>query len=133
FNAPRKMVIPGGVIGMLGWIVHFSLTSHTLHTLPATVIAAVLVELLSQMSAVIFKIPVLIFYVSGIITLVPGGMAYNAMRKFVEKDYFHGVQLGAEVMLLAGGIATGLMLSEVLNQIIKQVRIYRMYKRGRVK
>src|SRR5699024_3977272 len=84
FNAPRKMVIPGGLIGMLGWIVHFSLTSHTFHTLPATVIAAVLVGLLSHMSAVIFKIPVLIFYVSGIIPLVPGGMAYNAMRKFVE-------------------------------------------------
>lgn len=121
FNAPRKMVVPGGIIGMCGWIVYFLLTSEEMNALPATVVAAILVGFLSHISARLFKIPVLIFYVSGIIPLVPGGIAYNAMRHFVENDYYTGVELSSRVMLLSGGIAIGLMFSEVVNQLVKKL------------
>ena len=68
-----------------------------------------------------YKKPILIFYVAGIIPLVPGGVAYNAMRSFIESDYFGGVELSAEVMILSGGIAIGLMFSEVMNQLWKRI------------
>lgn len=122
FNAPRKMVIPGGIIGMCGWIIHFTLVnSYDFNTLPATGIAAIVAGFLSIISARLFKNPVLIFYVSGIIPLVPGGIAYNAMRSFIENDYYKGVELSVEVMLISGGIALGLILSEVTNQIFTKV------------
>ncbi len=87
---------------------------------PATILAAMLVAVLSQISAKVFKTPIIIFNVSGIIPLVPGGMAYNAMRYFVENDYYMAVQYSTKVMLLSGGIAFGLMFSEVANQIIRK-------------
>lgn len=117
FNAPRRTLLQCGTIGMLGWILYFVLTKHGSDTVGATVAAAILVGVLSQICAKYFKIPVIIFNVGGIIPLVPGGLAYNAMRQFVEDDYNLGVQMSAKVMLLAGGIAVGLMFAEVAKQL----------------
>ena len=84
---------------------------------PATIFAAILVSVLSYFCAKVYKIPIIIFNVSGIIPLVPGGMAYNAMRHFVGNDYTTAVELSMQVVFLAGGIALGLMFSEVIKQI----------------
>lgn len=120
FNAPRRALVHCGIVGMLGWILYYTLTQSGMDVVPGTVLAAMLVAVLSQLFAKLRKTPIIIFNVSGIIPLVPGGIAYDAMHHFVENDYFTGVQLSAKVMLLSGGIAIGLMFSEVLNQIIKK-------------
>jgi len=117
FNAPKRALWQCGTIGMLGWILYYVLFKNGLDTVAATVIAAILVGVLSQISAKTFKIPVIIFNVAGIIPLVPGGLAYNAMRQFVEDDYNLGIQLATKVMLLSGAIALGLVFSEVAKQI----------------
>lgn len=121
FNAPRKVLIQCGTVGMLGWILYYVLVLYGVDVVPATTLAAILVGVLSHLGAKVFKKPILIFYVSGIIPLVPGGIAYNAMRHFVENDYFTAVQLSAQFMVLAAGIALGLMFSEVANKVIQKV------------
>jgi len=120
FNAPRQALIQCGLVGMFGWILYFFLTKEGLDIVPSTIFAAMLVAVLSEICAKLFKTPVIIFNVSGIIPLVPGGIAYDAMRHFVENDYTAAVQLSTQVMLLAGGIAIGLMFAEVANQVIKK-------------
>lgn len=120
FNAPRQALIQCGLVGMFGWILYSILTNEGLDVVPSTIFAAMLVAVLSQICAKVFKTPVIIFNVSGIIPLVPGGIAYDAMRHFVENDYTAAVQLSTQVVLLAGGIALGLMFSEVVNQIMKK-------------
>ncbi|MGY0691274.1 threonine/serine exporter family protein [Virgibacillus sp. FSP13] len=121
FNAPRKALVQCGLVGMLGWILYYLLVQQGMDVVPATVLAAMLVGALSQICAKLFKTPIIIFIVSGIIPLVPGGSAYDAMRNFVENDYYTAVQLSAKVMLLSGGIAIGLMFSEVVNQTIRKL------------
>ncbi|WP_080872467.1 threonine/serine exporter family protein [Oceanobacillus timonensis] len=118
FNAPKKSLIPCGLVGMLGWILFYTLREFHVDIVAATTFAAMLVSILSQLCSRILKRPIIVFTVSGIIPLVPGGVAYNAMRNFVENDYNTAIQLSAQVMLLAGGIAIGLMFSQVINQII---------------
>ncbi|MBR7797292.1 threonine/serine exporter family protein [Agaribacter marinus] len=120
FNAPRQALIQCGLAGMFGWIVYYILVDQGMDTVPATIFGSMLVAVLSHLCARLYKTPIIIFNVSGIIPLVPGGIAYDAMRKFVENDYFSAVQLSAKVMLLAGAIAIGLMFSEVANQIFKK-------------
>ncbi|WP_217586437.1 threonine/serine exporter family protein [Lentibacillus saliphilus] len=121
FNAPRARLVMCGLIGMSGWIVYDSLVKQELDVVPATILAAMLVAVLSRLAAKQYKTPVIIFNVSGIIPLVPGGIAYDAMRHFVENNYFTGVQLSAKVILLSGGIAIGLMFSEVVNQVMQTI------------
>jgi uncharacterized membrane protein YjjB (DUF3815 family) len=68
-----------------------------------------------------FRAPVIIFSVAGIIPLVPGGLAYNAMRSFVQNDYSAAMEMAAKALMLSGAIAVGLVLSEVLNQMIQSL------------
>lgn len=118
FNAPKKVLLQCGFNGMAGWIVYYLLVENGVDAVPATIVGAILVAMISRGFSKLYKTPIIIFNVSGIIPLVPGGMAYNAMRSFVQNDYLNAVQYSAKVMLLAGGIAMGLMFSEVLNQIM---------------
>jgi len=48
------------------------------------------------------------------------------MRKIVENNYNDAIALAAKVLMLAGSIAFGLVFSEVINQIIKKLKQYRI-------
>jgi len=122
FNAPRHSLLQCGLSGMLGWAAYYLLTPR-IDTIFATVMATFIVGVISQFFARIYKKPVIIFSVAGIIPLVPGGLAYDAMRRFVENDYNAAVQLAAQAFLISGSIAIGLVISEVLNQLIRTIPI----------
>ncbi|MFC3040385.1 threonine/serine exporter family protein [Virgibacillus xinjiangensis] len=128
FNAPKKSLIQCGLAGMAGWILYYILVQQGMDAVPATIFGAMLVAIITQIFAKVYKTPIIIFHVSGVIPLVPGGVAYDAMRNFVENDYTAAVQLSAQVMLLAGGIAIGLMFSEVVNQSIRKSPLKRRAK-----
>ncbi|WP_025718150.1 threonine/serine exporter family protein, partial [Paenibacillus sp. 1-18] len=81
-----------------------------------------LIGIVSQGFARLYKMPVIIFSVAGMIPLVPGGMAYNAMRQFVQHNYPQALELAISTLMIAGAIAVGLVLSEVLNQIFHSIR-----------
>ncbi len=119
FNAPRRSLLQCGVAGMLGWMVYMLLYTH-IDPVGATLIATFIVGGISQVFARIYKTPVIIFSVAGVIPLVPGGLAYNAMRSFVENNYAAATQLAAQAAMLSGSIALGLVLSEVFNQMIRR-------------
>lgn len=121
FNAPKRTLAQCGLVGMAGWAAYVMAVDYGIDIVPATALSAGIVAILSHISAKLYKTPIIIFNVAGIIPLVPGGVAYNAMRNFVENNYDVGVQLSAQVLLLAGSIAIGLMFSEVINQIVNKV------------
>ncbi|WP_160723881.1 threonine/serine exporter family protein [Bacillus sp. USDA818B3_A] len=126
FNAPKESLIKCGLIGMGGWLIYFLLEDYSDNAILATVTAAIFIALLSQEMAKIYKMPIIIFSVAGIIPLVPGGLAYDAMRNIVENDYNAAIALAAEVLMLAGSIAFGLVFSEVINQIVKKIKHSKM-------
>ncbi|TCZ75403.1 threonine/serine exporter [Paenibacillus albiflavus] len=122
FNAPKRSLLLCGFIGTVGWIVYVLLGFTSSTTVLSTLTSTFVIGLISLVAAKIYKTPVIIFSVAGIIPLVPGGMAYDAMRRFVENDYNTALQLAAQAFLISGSIAIGLVLSEVLNQMIRKVR-----------
>lgn len=81
FNAPKRTLVQCGTIGMLGWILYYLLHESEMDAVGATLAAALLVGVLSQLAARFYKIPIIIFNVAGIIPLVPGGLAYNAIDR----------------------------------------------------
>ncbi|MEW4368695.1 threonine/serine exporter family protein [Paenibacillus kandeliae] len=119
FNAPRRSLLQCGISGMLGWMVYILLYEH-MNPIAATLFATFIVGGISQIFARIYKTPVIIFSVAGVIPLVPGGLAYNSMRHFVENDYASATSLAAQAAMLSGSIALGLVLSEVFNQMIRR-------------
>jgi uncharacterized membrane protein YjjB (DUF3815 family) len=121
FNAPKETLVKCGLVGMGGWLIYYILEDYSRDAVLATLTATVFVGVVSQQLAKFYKTPVIIFSVAGIIPLVPGGLAYDTMRNFVENDYQLALSLGAKVTLLSGSIAFGLVFSEVINQVIRKI------------
>ncbi|MCL6574179.1 MAG: threonine/serine exporter family protein [Bacillus sp. (in: Bacteria)] len=121
FNAPKQALVKCGLIGMGGWGIYYLLEKFMNDALFATLAATIFIAVISQLLAKREKMPVIIFSVAGIIPLVPGGLAYDAMRNFVENDYITALGLAAKVLMIAGSIAFGLVFAEVINQVILKI------------
>ncbi|WP_231597646.1 threonine/serine exporter family protein [Bacillus sp. SA1-12] len=123
FNAPVKSLFKCGFIGMIGWMIYIGLYESMNDSVFASVVASFFIAIISQFFAKAYKTPVIIYNVSGIIPLVPGGLAYDAMRQVVENNYNEAIPLAAKAFMISGAIAIGLVLSEVINQIIRKVNL----------
>ncbi|GAA4872876.1 threonine/serine exporter family protein [Paenibacillus vulneris] len=123
FNVPRRNLLQCGFVGMIGWLLYILSMRLSANPIVSSLAAAFVVTVLSQLLAKIYKTPIIIFSVSGIIPLVPGGLAYDAMRNIVENQYDVAVQLAAKAFMISGAIAIGLIFSEVINQVIRKSRL----------
>ncbi len=123
FNAPKTSLIQSGFVGMLGWIIYILFTMNGADAVNATLVASFVIAVASQVFAKLYRTPIIIFIVAGIIPLVPGGMAYDAMRNFVENDYNIALALAAKAFLISGAIAMGIVFFEVINQLIRKTAI----------
>jgi uncharacterized membrane protein YjjB (DUF3815 family) len=131
FNAPKQSLFKCGIVGMLGWIIYMVMILNEADAVLATLLASFVVAVISQVFAKMYKTPVIIFSVAGIIPLVPGGLAYDAMRNFVQNDYNAAINLAAKAFMISGSIAVGLIFSEVINQIIRNARLNASARRMR--
>ncbi|OCA88152.1 hypothetical protein A8F94_10080 [Bacillus sp. FJAT-27225] len=119
FNVPVKNILQCCVVGMVGRLLHSSLMNHDYNTVQATLIAALSIGIVSRIFARIYKTPVIVFSISGILPLVPGGLAYEATRNFVEDHYNLAIQFSVKAIMTAGSIAVGLVLAEAIMIILK--------------
>lgn len=122
FNAPKKSLLKCGFVGMAGWFVYIFLVNKEFDAVVASLVAAFVIAVISQIFARMYKTPIIIFSVAGIIPLVPGGLAYDAMRHFVVNDYNGAIQLAAKAFMISGAIAVGLVISEVLYQLFMKIK-----------
>lgn len=120
FNVPRKELIRCGIVGTVSWMIYYVLFTHHVSVVIATGVASFAVAIISQVFAIKYRVPVIIFIAGGIIPLVPGGVAYNAMRSFVENDYLLAISYTTNTAMLAGTIALGIVFAEVVNQVIRE-------------
>ena len=127
FNTPKESVFKAGLVGMICWVIYYGLVELGVNTNLSTLLAAFVVGGISSFFARRYKTPIIIFTVSGIIPLVPGGLAYYSMKSWVEKDYNLAIDYSTQVFMFAGSIALGLILAEVLNKLMLTY-----YKRKRV-
>ncbi|WP_075980677.1 threonine/serine exporter family protein [Bacillus massilinigeriensis] len=120
FNTPKSSLIKCGFVGMFGWIIYILMVVNGIDSVVASLAASFSVAVISQIFSKLYKTPVIIFSVAGVIPLVPGGLAYDAMRNFVENNYSIAINLAARAFMISGAIAIGLVFSEVVNQSIRQ-------------
>ena len=111
FQGPKRILWRSGLIGALGWVVFIGLKeSFSVHSFSANFLATVLIALVSEIFARIWKEPVTVFEIPAIIPLVPGFGMYRGMN-YILQDY---VGYGSEVLLGAAmdacAIALGIMM-----------------------
>ena len=121
FNAPIKIIPWCGIVGSLGWTIYHLLSQAGVYEVHATFVGAFVVSIVAHIYARLFRMPMIVFSVAGIIPLVPGGIAYNAMRNIVEVDYLTGMEFGMRAFLISGAIAMGLVFAEVIMQLMYRI------------
>jgi uncharacterized membrane protein YjjB (DUF3815 family) len=117
FNAPKKSLFYCGIVGTTGWIVYMYVNQMNQDQVSASFAGAFTVAFVSHIMSKKFKMPMIIFSVAGIIPLVPGGTAYNAMRSVVEKNYPLALEYASLALLISGSIAMGLVFAEIITQL----------------
>lgn len=120
FNAPKRSLWKCGFVGMVGWFVYCLLVEFEVDIVMATFVSSFIIALIGHVFAKRYRTPIIIYSVAGIIPLVPGGLAYDAMRNFVINDYDLATQLAAKAFMISGAIAIGIVFSEVINQLIRK-------------
>ncbi|HEY8910274.1 MAG TPA: threonine/serine exporter family protein [Desulfosporosinus sp.] len=116
FNVPVRYLLPGALAGTMGWLI-FRLSGST-NT--AIFLASVGVGLLAEGGARMFRVPVLIIAVPGIIPLVPGAGAYSTMLALVKGDFIAALTKGTETLFAAGAIAVGVALATVPLRLVRK-------------
>lgn len=118
FNAPKRTLFHCGLVGMMGWMIYYAFIRQGVDEVFASFAGAFIISIVAHILARQFKTPMIVFSVAGIIPLVPGGLAYNAMRTIVENNYPESIQYAARVFIISGAIVMGLVFAEVFMQLI---------------
>lgn len=122
-NVPRRSLIACGFTGASGWLVYWATTIQMSGNIAlGSLLGALAVAAVSFLFSRLLKLPVTIFNIPGMVPLVPGGLAYQAVRNLVIGNYTLAIQSLVQAVMIAGAIALGLVLSEVLNNNIKHFR-----------
>jgi len=120
FNAPRHLILHSGLVGAIGWTIYYYFTQHHTDPVVASFLGAFIIAVGSHVLARWLKIPMIVFNVAGIIPLVPGSIAYNAMRSAVEDKYSLTIQFGLKAFIISGAIVMGLVFAEVIMQLVNR-------------
>lgn len=121
FNAPRRALISCGLTGAAGWLVYFSFMNTEVNQIVASFAGGIVLTAVSIYNARYLKMPVVIFITCGIIPLVPGGIAYQAMRNVVLENYQLAISFGIEAELIASAIALGIITSEMIHSLVNVI------------
>ena len=122
FNIRDKNLIIASVGGALGWFTYLLSRKLQPSEIFSLFLAAMVVSIYSEIMARVFKTPVTIFIICGIIPLVPGGGMYYATLEAVKGNFDASLSKGVETLFSAGAIAIGIVFVSSISTIFKKIK-----------
>jgi uncharacterized membrane protein YjjB (DUF3815 family) len=122
FNAPPRVLWLCGVTGGAAFVARVVLVELGASANLATLLAAMLVGLIGELGARVFRVPALVFRVTGFIPLLPGALAYRTVLEILDGNYLQGLVNGLRTGLLAGAIAGGIGVVTALFRLRSEAR-----------
>ena len=110
FYLPRRYLIHAGMTGGLGWFIYLVSLGYMGDKVLATLTATLLVALAAHILARIYKIPVTMFLIPGVIPFVPGAGMYQIVLSIVEGNVERTSFYFFETLQIAGAIALGIFI-----------------------
>ena len=110
FRAPRKYYLDCGIAGGIGWLIYLLVMDQGVSTAVASMVSTIVLTILSRGLSVIRRVPVTIFLISGIFTLVPGAGIYYTAYYLMMDDIAMAAAKGTETLKVAGAISLGILL-----------------------
>ena len=119
FGVPKKFILYSGIAGTIGQMMYFFAISINQSKLMAVFIAAVIVAFLAHIMARIFKAPVTVFLIPGIIPTVPGLDMYRAVYNLIIGQNNLAQVYMLTALKIAGMIALAIFIVDSLFGLIK--------------
>jgi len=121
-HVDRKHFLPGALNGAAAWALflllqHLGLTAFVCNTV-AALLAAIVAEILSRK----LKAPAVIFYIPGIVPLVPGSTLYYMMEALVQNNYDLAGEKAIVLMWTLLGIGMGCALTIVFMGVWQKIK-----------
>ncbi|MDF2484116.1 MAG: hypothetical protein K0R46_284 [Herbinix sp.] len=110
FYLPKKYIIHSGMTGSLGWFIYLISQEILDDKVLSTLTATLLVALASHILARIYKTPVTMFLIPGVIPFVPGAGMYQIVTGIVEGNVERTSFYFFETLQIAGSIALGIFI-----------------------
>lgn len=108
--------------GALSWVCYLLVFHQDQSFFLASLVAALAICLWSETLARIRKAPANTFLIPGIVPLLPGSALYRCMSAVVQQDMDVFIQKGVETLLVAVGIAGGILVASELVRLFFSVR-----------
>ena len=110
FNVCRSELIFCGLAGLVAEGVYLFTLRISDETALAIFVASIAVTVLSRILANVRRMPVTVYLISGIISLVPGAGMYNTVYNIISSDYMKAMYTGVDTIKVAVAIAVGIVL-----------------------
>ena len=116
-ETPGKYLLQAGFAGACGGWVYFFGMQKGLDTVPACFLSALVISLLSHIFARIFKAPVTVFLIAGILPTVPGAGMYRAVYYIITDDRARSSYYLIQTLEIAGVIALAVFIVDAVFRI----------------
>lgn len=110
FHVPPSQYLCCGITGAVGWACYLASMEVLQSAIVASLVASLVLAVLSRFFAVRRRMPILIFLISGIFPLVPGAGIYYTAYHFIMNNNAEALRMGTESFKIAVAIALGIVL-----------------------
>jgi uncharacterized membrane protein YjjB (DUF3815 family) len=132
-KASVKSLCPIFIVSTLGAVVYCVCDSFGFSVFAANMFSAFVVCALSEISARIWRMPALVIMFPSLIPLVPGRPLYLAVSNIINQNYAAAFDNGETTLLVASGMAGGIIISMVIFATVNTVILYIQKKRTKSK
>ena len=131
-ETPRKYVLHAGITGAIGTVVYLLGMQAGMGVVSACFLSALAIALTSHIFARIFKAPVTIFLIAGILPTVPGNgmyrIAYYVIAKNTELTGYYLI----ETLEIAGVIALAIFIVDTIFRLDLRKRVQKEENQGQL-
>lgn len=113
-ETPRKYVLQAGIAGACGGGVYFFSVQRGLDVVTASFLSALVISLLAHIFARVFKAPVTVFLIAGILPTVPGAGMYRTVYYIISNDRTHAAYYLVQTLEIAGVIALAIFIVDAV-------------------
>ncbi|MGY3779144.1 threonine/serine exporter family protein [Isobaculum melis] len=122
-NVPRTLLQWCGAIGTLSWLVYYLLINFGVNIFISYFISAMMIRLGSLILAKIKRVPSTMFSIPSLVTVVPGGTAYQMIRYFAVGESNLGIGFLMQVIGIAVAISVGFLIANLSFEKVKTIKV----------
>lgn len=114
---PKKFTLLVGGIGAIGWIVYLIIVAIGYSAILASFVSALSVAIISVIFSKIFHAVTTIFFIPGILPIVPGLAMYRTVYAMIQNNVNGISYYLMQTVLIAGGIALAIFITESIRDM----------------